>query len=85
METNGETAMTDTYTPVLTDAEIECLLSFGCHPMTSLHAIGRAIERAAIKAYQKRHPPIPDGWALVPVEPTEAMINAAPTPPETQP
>lgn len=66
--------MTDTYTPVLTDAEIECLLSFGCHPMTSVHAIGRAIERAAIKAYQKQHPPIPDGWALVPVEPTEAMV-----------
>ncbi len=46
--------MTDTYTPVLTDAEIECLLSFGCHPMTSVHAIARAIERAAIKAYQRQ-------------------------------
>lgn len=46
--------MTDTYTPVLTDAEIECLLSFGCHPMTSVHAIARAIERAAIKAYQSQ-------------------------------
>jgi hypothetical protein len=53
--------MTDTYTPVLTDAEIQSIIGIpkeisfgGAAQIASAMRVCRAIERAAIEAYQRQ-------------------------------
>lgn len=59
--------MPDTYTPVLTDAQILAVGAFGQSPLKRL-AHGRAIERAAIETYQRQQ------WQPIETAPKDGRV-----------
>ena len=67
---------------ILTDEEItliirECARGSAINRDGSTsHRIARAIEQAILNKLSKQEPSVPEGYQLVPIEPTEVMIAA---------
>ena len=53
------------------------LMARACSPELANDICAKLDELAALKAQQPAAPAVPDGFVLVPVEPTSMMIDAA--------
>lgn len=61
----------------LTDDVLDEIIAGAKTSMEQYLALSLKAERAAKQKADGNSPVIPDGWVMVPVEPTEAMINSA--------